>query len=368
MAKLRIFAFTCLLAIFLTGLFYHPGASQTLVPPHADLTATIAKTGQFTSLAPIMNMEVSGSRAYLIDSNGLLEIVDVSSPVTPTLLGTYSGAKAADVAIAGQTAYVAELGLSILDISNPRAPVLTGRYPDTFSNFDVKVDASRKIAYTVGNNTKENSYPGTIFEAINIADPDHPALLGSYLRDYTYHFEINGSLAYVLHSDNTEAGVEGLDVSAPSKLIFPVAAWKTGNSDVNNANVISKSRDRLYFTVYDFDPNGQKYLRVADINPTAGITGLASYAYTSHIAALAAQEDLLALVILDSGTGQDQLNLYLTGDPVHFQQIQSMDLPWMPSAILLQGAYLYVAGGGGLLIYQISYDLPERVYLISIDR
>ena len=65
-----------------------------------------------------------------------LQIIDVSTPTAPVLLGNYAASNdAIHVELSGTTAYVADLasGLQIIDVSTPAAPVLLGDYdtPDT---------------------------------------------------------------------------------------------------------------------------------------------------------------------------------------------------------------------------------------------
>lgn len=81
-------------------------------------------------------LSASGDRAYvaeacLPDRSGLLEVIAVDEPRTPSLLGSFAmPAEAHDVAVAGTTAYVANAdrqgGLRIVDMADPGSPVDLG--------------------------------------------------------------------------------------------------------------------------------------------------------------------------------------------------------------------------------------------------
>ena len=82
-------------------------------------------------------MTVVGTTAYVADYESGLQIIDVSSPSSPVLLGTYETTGLAQgVTVVGTTAYVAdwedwETGLQIIDVSSPGSPVLLGTYDTT---------------------------------------------------------------------------------------------------------------------------------------------------------------------------------------------------------------------------------------------
>ena len=78
----------------------------------------------------VRGVGLSGSLAYVADRKGGLQIIDVSDPSAPALLGAYdTQGFAEDVAVSGSLAYVAGARyLLILDVWDPSAPVLVGSY------------------------------------------------------------------------------------------------------------------------------------------------------------------------------------------------------------------------------------------------
>ena len=77
------------------------------------------------------DVTVSGRYAYVAAGGSGLQIIDISNPSSPTLIGTYNTPNFAyDVTVSGNYAFVADgtSGLQIIDISNPSSPTLTGSY------------------------------------------------------------------------------------------------------------------------------------------------------------------------------------------------------------------------------------------------
>ena len=55
-------------------------------------------------------------------------MIDVTNPAAPVEVGSCAAGAALDVAVAGNTAYVADVnyGLRVIDVANPAAPVEVG--------------------------------------------------------------------------------------------------------------------------------------------------------------------------------------------------------------------------------------------------
>ena len=94
-------------------------------------TQTLATSVPAIAAAHSYNTFVSGNLAYEAEFEGGLRIFDISNPLSPKLLGTWSGDSAVDqVIVAGKYAYVADksAGVTILDVSNPSSPTVLGTY------------------------------------------------------------------------------------------------------------------------------------------------------------------------------------------------------------------------------------------------
>jgi subtilisin-like proprotein convertase family protein len=88
--------------------------------------ASIVQVGLYTATAPIYDVAVVGNTAYVAASYGGLQLVNVSNPASPQLLGQASALDARGVAISGTLAYVADgsAGLRVVNVSNPSSPYL----------------------------------------------------------------------------------------------------------------------------------------------------------------------------------------------------------------------------------------------------
>jgi len=72
---------------------------------------------------------VWGNYAYVADFDAGLQVVDISNPASPAIVGSVDTPDyALDVAVAGTYAYVADYasGLQVVDISNPASPAIIG--------------------------------------------------------------------------------------------------------------------------------------------------------------------------------------------------------------------------------------------------
>ena len=158
----------------------------------------------------VIGIQVRGNFAYLgIGSGPLgfgLEIIDIHDPDNPATQGIYNPSGVADLAIAGNILYLTTASsLTVLDISNPTAPALVSTYP-------LNASASLKV---VGNRLFVNNQGTYTFEIFDLADPLHPAKVGSYSQAAIgwYGFSVAGNRAYLLRS---AGGVDVLDISSPS--------------------------------------------------------------------------------------------------------------------------------------------------------
>jgi formylglycine-generating enzyme required for sulfatase activity len=91
------------------------------------------KMGSLTfNQGPIyMDMAVAGEYAYVVAPDGLLVIIDLSDPTTPTMLGEpiEIGRSGQSIWLSSETAYISGESLVLFDISDPANPLLLGASP-----------------------------------------------------------------------------------------------------------------------------------------------------------------------------------------------------------------------------------------------
>lgn len=178
------------------------------------------------------DVAVSNGLAYIAEAYVGLKIVDVRDPSSPTLVGSFETPSTADgVFVSGDVAYVADYtSLQIVDVSDPTAPFLRSSFP----GFRItEVFVSNDVAYITG------TWSGANFECVDVSDPDNPRLLGKYdvpnLSGPSDALYVSDGLAYFVLGN-----LRVLDVSDPSKptlcgfyptggSIFGTGLFATGN-------------------------------------------------------------------------------------------------------------------------------------------
>jgi len=184
----------------------------------ANLTApvTLGRLG-LADAASQHGHDVAAGRAYVVEATSV-EILDIVDGANPRALGRYAapaGATVSSVAVAAGRAGVvgttAGRGwLHIVDMSNPAAPVRLGVY-------DTPGDA-RRLALT--GNTAYVADGAAGMRLIDISDPAQPVERGHLAPPSgaaTAVLQVSGSLAFVAANGASEAWLQLVDVSDPTR-------------------------------------------------------------------------------------------------------------------------------------------------------
>ncbi len=237
------------------------------------------------------HVEVLDTNAYITTLEGALEIVDVSDPEFPALLGAYHMPGADGFALTGFVdalgiAYMgmtsASMSLAILDVSIPTNISLLGTYnTPSGSVFGVVVEG--EIAYLADGSS------GLLI--VDVHDPAAPVLIGNDLTSSAANaVAVVGTLAYVAQDD---AGLRILDVSDPTSPIL------LGTLDTTNAAInVAVAGSVAYVTD---GPGGLVLIDVSDPSTPAllGIYPTASIARS--VAIEETPEGTVAYVGIDGG-------------------------------------------------------------------
>ena len=169
------------------------------------------------------------NRAPIRNVGDSFEVVDVSSPTNPTMVGALSNSAlpppwtgtnalkhATSVAVSGNYAYVTASysnRLTVLDISDPHNPTIVSSLQDSNRlNFDVDVAVQNGYAYVAD----QASGLGRM-AVVDVRDPVHPLVAGSVtnstLLNGAYRIRVRGNFAYV--SAVYAAAVSAIDISNP---------------------------------------------------------------------------------------------------------------------------------------------------------
>lgn len=175
--------------------------------------------GFFSTSYPVNAMNIKGTTAYLIDSEGFFYTVNISNPTSPSSLGGFvnGASECTSLAInsAGTLAYAStsyyggyNSAFSIFNITDPtNVNTLQSYYtlstPYTPPFIFNKIATRGNLIYLAGSSL-------LIFDISNVTNP---AMIGSYdAKTIIYDIKINGSLAYLA---NSESGLQIVDISDP---------------------------------------------------------------------------------------------------------------------------------------------------------
>lgn len=172
--------------------------------------------GSYDTPGTASDVVVAGDLAFIADGASGLQIVDVTDPTSPVLVGTYATI-AAHVAVAGDLAFVTNTSLHILDITDPTAPVLVGTFASPGVARDVAVAGD--FVYLADGSAG--------LQIVNIVDPTMPTLAGTYdTPGFARDVVVAGDLAFVADGDERP---RILDVSNPANPTLVAAFASQGD-------------------------------------------------------------------------------------------------------------------------------------------
>lgn len=180
----------------------------------------------------VQKIQLAGSHAYVATRAMGLQILDISNPISPTVLGSFGGAAwVRDMQVVDNTAYLLTSAysqqdnanrstLQIVDVSWPTAPTLLGSLQLLADSARLRVSNSRVYVDQLYI-PLTGSGPG--FGIIDSSDPMHPAALAAYSTSYA-SFEAMGMLVYAAQGNTFDI----IDTSMPATPVLqsstPVSA------------------------------------------------------------------------------------------------------------------------------------------------
>lgn len=244
----------------------------------------------------LLDIALYGDRAYIPGGLGGLNIVDVSDPSHPTVLGTFEADNCAwgrlyAWAESGSFAYGTgrECGIKIVDVSNPGAPIEINSYSDPET-------------------------PGTRYE--------HPAIQGT-------------SLYAARHRD----GVEVLNISIPSSIT------RRAVISTNNAWATLPAGNLLFIA------DGKQGLKIADISDPNAPFLISSLAATGTVKDLAYRSPYLFLAVGAAG-----VDLVDVSDPSQPVLLDNYNTTGYASRVAVNDSLIAVSDWDDIEILQVSAD------------
>jgi hypothetical protein len=295
-------------------------------------------------------LAVSNNVLYLADNTDGLQILSVTNPPSPGILGSANddpadGAANA-VAVAGNDVYLANEGdgLRVYDVSNPDSPASIG-YADETTNgngYANGVAVSGSYAFVA------NSGDG--LRVYNVSTPSNPVNVGHINNGgYANAVAVSGNYAYLA---NDTDGLRIYNIANPSN---PVNVGHTYNGGSANSLVVSGN--------YLYLANGSDGLRIYNIsNPTNAISvGETNNGGFAEDVAVSGSYAYLA-------NYTDGLRVYNVSNPANPLNVGNAVEPSGLGAaygITVSGNYAFLANGDdGLRIYSITF--PTNGPLLQI--
>jgi hypothetical protein len=300
-----------------------------------------------TSGGHAYDVAVSGNYAYVTERSTYptqwvgLHIIDISDPELPITMSSLQ-TKAYGVAVSGNYAYVTDnTGLQVIDVSNPVVPTIVGwTHPPSSYGSDVAVSDS--YAYIVGGD----------FQVIDISYPSSATIVGSVdTSGLANDVAVSGSYAYVTHPTSEVdfvpwCGLQVIDINDPAAPTT-VGSVHIKCSSFYGPNAYDVAVSGNYAYMVTRNNRLHESLQVIDIsNPPSpallgdpypfgwwGVSISGNYAYTG---------DGHNLLIID------------IGDPASLAIVGSIEMPCYGQALTVSGNYAFVSDGYILYIIDIS--------------
>jgi len=180
------------------------------LPFYADLFGqeheNVEQVGSLYSFwSRVFEVDVQGDFAYVATGTSGLQIMDISDPDNPRVVGYYADAPKAvrHFAVSGGIACIAMGNLHIVDVSNPEIPELLSLFEG--------LETASSVSLSGGNAFVGDYHRG--LSIVDISSPHNPREVGNVegledIRDVA----ISGDLAYVV---NETGGLHIIDVSTP---------------------------------------------------------------------------------------------------------------------------------------------------------
>ena len=272
------------------------------------------------------DVEVLGGYAYVADGQAGLQVIDVTDPSNPTIVGGVDTGFASGVAVSGNFAFVADYssGLQVLDITSPATPTVVGgvSMPDVAYNVAISGNYAYVADYFSG------------LQVVDITNPVSPAIVGSASAGAAYGVAVSGNHAYIASS----YGLEVIDITSPADAVR-----------VGGANTYYSAEDVAVSGNYAYVVDGAGLLIYEITNPAnpvlVGSLDTPIFAFSVAIAGDYAY-------IADSNSGLQVIDIR---NPANPSIVGSADTPGEASGVAVSGGYTYVTTfESGLVILPVQ--------------
>ncbi len=284
---------------------------------------------------PAKKVKVADKYAYVIENTSTIDltstinIIDVSSPAMPTVLGSFdTPGEANSVFVYGRYAYVADgsAGLQIFDVSDKSNPHLAGSYDTPGEAKDIYLNLPYKYAYVADGEGG--------LQVIDVNDVNNPSKVGSTDTSVTANkVFVSSTRAYI-------CGPEGVQVF-DSLYLTELGSYSTATT----AKAFSFTSEELYLIEGDYTLTkliisclstpqfDGSYTTFDDVRGIFLVCGTYAYAASS----------------------KHGLKVINVADPSDPTIVGSCDTPGEANGVFVKGDYAYVAdGSSGLQVINVT--------------
>lgn len=326
--------------------YFGVGNAVRIVDVSQPLTPTLV--GLLDLEAPVLGITFSGARGYLANEAKGLRILDITNVTMPIESGFYDTPGSAQrVVVSGNYAYVAdrERGVRVLNIANPAAPVSVGVYqPADYDHvYDVAVSGTRLYVAA--------RYTGV--RITNLAtNPAQPTELGSYARlGYVQSVAVDGAYAYAAAGT---FGVHALSLHAPAT---PRWLGRLVISDGFAGDVKVRGR-------YAYIAAGRAGVRVLDVSSPTALVEVGAFTGRGWAYETVLREHMA--YVANSGSGAGQVNGVLMLDltnPIAPQEAGWRFSSGTPRGVDVSGDFTYLAcDTAGLWVFDLNNPYQFNFY------
>ncbi|MCK4414875.1 MAG: T9SS type A sorting domain-containing protein [Candidatus Eisenbacteria sp.] len=324
-----------------------------------------------------IDVSVAGSYAYVADRESGLQIVDVSDPRVPEIVGSIAFISTVNrvFALGGYAFIGSSSDFLVIDVLDPTAPSEVGSvsFPQSMSDVVVVPPYAYSTNWAGGLNIIDISDPnhpeivGTVdtpglargvavvwpyayvadassgLQVIDVFDPETAAIVGTVdTPDYAVAVAVEGTYAYVA---DDAAGLQVIDVSIPGSPAI------VGNADTPGAaNGVAVAGDTVFLTA-----GTEGFFRIDVSDPSD--PGIVWNAETAHLANGIALAGEYAYIINYTTAPECGLQIFDVSPAEAVELLGNYNIPGInPTGLTVVGTYAYVANGDqyGFTVIDVS--------------